>query len=66
MDDPLVLGLIPCSIVSSRGMEVAAGWGTCGVKNICPEPRAKASRLGVDESSGELLVGHTSSRLSIK
>lgn len=64
--EPLVLGWIPSSLVTDRNMEVAAGWEEYAVNKICSEPRSKANRLGVDESSGELLVEHTISRLGIK
>ena len=52
---------------AARNMEVAAGWRECGVNKIFSKPRAKANRLGMDESSGEQhTIGHTTSRLGIK
>lgn len=38
-------------------VETVVGWGVQGLNKICTKPRVEASRLGVYESSGELVGG---------
>ena len=48
-------GMVSC------GSYASVGWAGCmfSFNKICPEPRAKATRLEVDKSSGELVgVAH--------